>query len=174
MYHQLTSEKQHAGGERETALTVKTKTTAPEWMAILHKQTTREHDGGKRTQLQTQETCKWSSGSFLLRHSLSRVIVVQRFPTSETTHKCNRENAPKQDYNPPRRYLFNNLEFLALFKLVVYAPSHFMIRINFLLSMPSNQISCLLLVPTLVSWTKIQQKRWWVVGINELSDDDVL
>ena len=27
MYHQLTSQKQHGGGERETALAVKTKTT---------------------------------------------------------------------------------------------------------------------------------------------------
>ena len=148
MYHQLTSQKQHGG-----ALTVK---TAPEWMAIVHKQTTKEHDRGRRTtQLQTQETCKRSSVGFLLRHSLSRVIVVQRFPTSETTHKSNRENAPKQDYKPLRRYLFNYLEFLALFKLVVYAPSHFMIRINFLLSMPSSKISCLLLEPALVSWTKI-------------------
>ena len=121
MYHQLTSQKQHGGGERETALAVKTKTTtAPDWMAILHKQTTKEHDRGRRTtQLQTQETCKRSPGSFLLRHSLSRVIVVQRFPTSETTHKSKRENAPKQYHNPSRRYLFNYLEFLALFKLVV-------------------------------------------------------
>ena len=162
MYHQLTSQKQHGGGERETALAVKIKTTtAPDWMAILHKQTTKEHDRGRRTtQLQTQETCKRSSVGFLLRHSLSRVIRVQRFPTSETTHKSNhRENAAKQDYNPPRRYLLDYLQFLALFMLVVYAPSQFMIRINFRLSMPPNQISCLLLEPALVCWTKIQQKR---------------
>ena len=145
-------------------------------MAILHKQTTKEHDRGRRTtQLQTQETCKRSSVGFLLRHSLSRVIGVRWFPTSETTHKSNhRENAAKQDYNPPRRYLLDYLQFLALFLLVVYAPSQFMIRINFQLAMPTNQISCLLLEPALVCWTKIQQKRWWVVEINSLSDDDVL
>ena len=123
MYHQLTSQKQHGGGEHETALTVKIKTTtAPDWMAILHKQTTKEQDRGRRTtQLQTQETCKRSSVGFPLRHSLSRVIGVQRFPTSETTHKSNRENALKKDYNPRRRCLLDYLQFLALFMLVVYA-----------------------------------------------------
>ena len=165
MYHQLTSQKQHGG-----ALTVK---TAPEWMAIVHKQTTKEHDRGRRTtQLQTQETCKRSSVGFLLRHSLSchRSSMIPNFWNYSQVQPGERAQTRLQT----SAKISVQQQFLALFKLVVCAPSHFMIRINFQLSMPSNQISCLLLEPALVCWTKLQQKRWWVVGINELSDDDVL